>query len=522
MGSPALSGGDRAGSPPPGAGAGRSAGRARSWRSSGSPGWASPACLRVHPLAPHPGLAACWRVASVSYGKATPYFPVIDLLKRYCPCRGPRRCRAPSGARSPGSCSRWIEALRADPPGAAGAAGRAGRRTAAWQALDPPQRRQRTLEALKRLLAARKPGAARCSWSSRTCTGSIRKRRPCSTAWSRACPRPACCSWSTTGPSISTAGAARPTTRSSGSTRCRRRAPTSLLQALLGDDAGLQPLKQRPDRAHRGQPLLPGRERAHAGRDAGCWWASAGPIAWQSRSTACRCRPRCRRCWRRASTGCRPRTSACCRPPRSSAPRCPCRCCRPSPSCPRRRCTGAWRTCRPPSSSMRRASFPSASTPSSMPSRMRWPTAASCRSGGACCMPASSRPWRRSLGTGWPSRSNGWPTMPCGGRCGTRPWRTAGRQGRRPWRGRPTARPWGTFEQALSALPHLPETARHARAGHRSPARPALGALAVWRSWAYPGVSARGRGPRGGPRRPASAGTGLGLSVSPFPLHGRV
>ena len=35
----------------------------------------------------------------------------------------------------------------------------------------------------------------------------------------------------------------------------------------------------------------------------------------------------------------------------------------------------------------------------------------------------------------------------------------------------------GYFEQALSALPHLPETARHARAGHRSPARPALGAL---------------------------------------------
>ena len=28
-----------------------------------------------------------WRVlesASVSYGKATPYFPVLDLLKRYC------------------------------------------------------------------------------------------------------------------------------------------------------------------------------------------------------------------------------------------------------------------------------------------------------------------------------------------------------------------------------------------------------------------------------------------------------
>ena len=34
--------------------------------------------------------------------------------------------------------------------------------------------------------------------------------------------------------------------------------------------------------------------------------------------------------------------------------------------------------------------------------------------------------------------------MPCGARCGTRPWCTAGRRGRRPWRGRPTARPWGT------------------------------------------------------------------------------
>ena len=45
----------------------------------------------------------------------------------------------------------------------------------------------------------------------------------------------------------------------------------------------------------------------------------------------------------------------------------------------------------------------------------------------------------------------------------------------------------GYFEQALSALPHLPETARHARAGHRSPARPALGAPAVWRLGAYPG-----------------------------------
>ena len=49
------------------------------------------------------------------------------------------------------------------------------------------------------------------------------------------------------------------------------------------------------------------------------------------------------------------------------------------------------------------------------------PTAACCTSGGGCSMPALSKPWRHSPETGWPSRWNGWPTMPCGARCGTRP-----------------------------------------------------------------------------------------------------
>ena len=37
--------------------------------------------------------------ASVSYGKATPYFPVIDLLKRYCHVEDATMIRAPSGPR---------------------------------------------------------------------------------------------------------------------------------------------------------------------------------------------------------------------------------------------------------------------------------------------------------------------------------------------------------------------------------------------------------------------------------------
>ena len=69
----------------------------------------------------------------------------------------------------------------------------------------------------------------------------------------------------------------------------------------------------------------------------------------------------------------------------------------------------------------------------------------------------------------------------------------------------------GYFEQALSALPHLPETARHTRAGHRSPARPALGALSVWRLWAYPGVLCARPRPS---RRPSTTLVGWDRSLS--------
>src|SRR5438093_1276909 len=66
-----------------------------------------------------------------------------------------------------------------------------------------------------------------------------------------------------------------------------------------------------------------------------------------------------------------------------------------------------------------------------------------CVLGGERSMPVSSRPSRRSPGTGWLSRPNAWPTMPCAARCGTRLWRIASRPGKRPWRGQPIARPWG-------------------------------------------------------------------------------
>jgi class 3 adenylate cyclase/tetratricopeptide (TPR) repeat protein len=94
-----------------------------------------------------------WRVlesASVSYGKATPYFPVIDLLKRYAHVEepdDPRTIRAKVTGQImtldealqdviPALLS-LLEALPADSP---------------FLTLDPPQRRQRTLTALTRVL----------------------------------------------------------------------------------------------------------------------------------------------------------------------------------------------------------------------------------------------------------------------------------------------------------------------------------------------------------------------------------
>jgi class 3 adenylate cyclase len=94
-----------------------------------------------------------WRVlesASVSYGKATPYFPVIDLLKRYAHVEDrdePRTVRA----KVTGHVLTLDEALQDLLP-ALLALLDALPDDSPFLTLDPPQRRQRTLDALKRVL----------------------------------------------------------------------------------------------------------------------------------------------------------------------------------------------------------------------------------------------------------------------------------------------------------------------------------------------------------------------------------
>ena len=100
-----------------------------------------------------------WRVlesASVSYGKATPYFPVIDLLKRYSHVEDDDDART-MRAKVTGQVLTLDEALQDTIP-ALLALLDALPPESPFLHLDPPQRRQRTLDALKRVLLRESQG----------------------------------------------------------------------------------------------------------------------------------------------------------------------------------------------------------------------------------------------------------------------------------------------------------------------------------------------------------------------------
>ena len=94
-----------------------------------------------------------WRVlesASVSYGKATPYFPVIDLLKRYCHVEDGDDVRT-IRAKVTGQILTLDETLQETLP-ALLALLNAVPEDSPFLHLDPTQRRQRMLDACKRVL----------------------------------------------------------------------------------------------------------------------------------------------------------------------------------------------------------------------------------------------------------------------------------------------------------------------------------------------------------------------------------
>ena len=334
--------------------------------------------------------------ASVSYGKATPYFPVIDLLKRYVHVEDadePRTIRAKvtgqvltldETLQETIPALLWLlDALPDDSP---------------FRTLDPPQRRQRLLDALKRVLLRESQVQPLLlvfedlHWID-TETQALLDRLVDSLPTAR----------------ILLLVNYRPEYQHGWSNktsytqlRLDPLPPASadeVLQALLGDDPSLAPLKPLLIARTEGNPFFL-EESVRALMETGVLVGERGAYrlahALQSLQVPAtvqavlaaridRLPPEEKRLLQTAAV---------------IGIEVPLPCCRPLPRCQRRACSAAWRSSRLPNFSTRRASSPSASTPSSTPSPTRWPTAASCWSGGGCCMPASSRPWRRSLGTG--------------------------------------------------------------------------------------------------------------------------
>jgi class 3 adenylate cyclase/tetratricopeptide (TPR) repeat protein len=94
-----------------------------------------------------------WRVlesASVSYGKATPYFPVIELLKRYCHVDDGDDART-IRAKVTGQVLTLDESLQETLPALLSLL-EVLPDNSLFRSLDPPQRRQHTLQALKCVL----------------------------------------------------------------------------------------------------------------------------------------------------------------------------------------------------------------------------------------------------------------------------------------------------------------------------------------------------------------------------------
>jgi len=96
--------------------------------------------------------------ASVSYGKATPYFPVTDLLKRYCHVDDGDDART-IRAKVTGQVLTLDETLQETLPALLALLD-------AWPDgpflhLDPPQRSQRTARRTQARAVRDKPGAAR-------------------------------------------------------------------------------------------------------------------------------------------------------------------------------------------------------------------------------------------------------------------------------------------------------------------------------------------------------------------------
>jgi class 3 adenylate cyclase len=159
---------------------------------------------------------------SVSYGKATAFLPIIELLRVYFQIEAGDEARqirekltgkllSLDRALEPSlPALLWLLDVPIEDP--------------QWHRLDPPERRRRALEDVKRLLF-RESQVQPLLLLFEDLHWIDTETQALWIVWWRASQRTASCSSSTTGPSTSTPGAERPTMSSCGSIRCDPRVP---------------------------------------------------------------------------------------------------------------------------------------------------------------------------------------------------------------------------------------------------------------------------------------------------------
>ena len=364
------------------------------------------------------------QAGAVSYGTATPYLPVVNLLRGYFQIGDqdePRAIRekvtqkllALDQALEPTlpAILALLDAPVEDP---------------GWETLSPQERRQRTINALKQLLLREsqvQPLLVGRRGSPLDRRGDAGRARPAGREPAGG-PAPVARQLPPRVPArleredLLPPAPARPPPagageRAPGNAPRRRRRPRAAQAAPSRTDRG-QPLLPRGGRAEpRGRRRAAGRPRRLSAREGsgGLRRAGDGPgdPGRAHRPPAAR------------TTG----TSS--RSPRSSAPRSRSRCSRRSPDEPRTPWPMGSPASSPPSSCTRRAWSRTRFTPSSMPSPTRWPTRACSTSDDARSMPGSWRRSRRSIPIASPSTSSGSRTTPSGARPGKRRSPTFGR-----------------------------------------------------------------------------------------------
>ena len=298
---------------------------------------------------------------------------------------------------------------------------------------------------------------------------------------------------------------------------CRPRARRRCSHALLGDDADPASAQAAPDRADRGEPVLPRGERPHAGRDRGPGRRARGLPPGDGSAEHPGARRRCRRSWRPASTACPPTRSGCSRPPPSSGRTCRSPCSRRWPTCRRRAFDAASRTSRPPSSSTRPGSSRTSSTRSSTRSPTRWRTGGCSTTGGAPSTPASSRPSSGSRPSALAEQAERLAHHALRGELWDKAvayLRQAGLRAMARARQPRGHRPPGA---GARGPPPPPRDPGDDRAHHRPPHRPPERARPARRVGAHRGPPPRGGGARQDARRPAPARADRHLHGDPVP-----